>query len=157
MTMKTSFFIIAIFSLFGCGKSEPVINSLGIIEGQSFLTFKDVEKTKLLNSGDIQFIVTSDNNKIYTLQSNKIGIYADLQNNTFFQLFNGFALTKEILKEGLNTLNLVYSNGKIDKIVIDVSFSTSIIKYNKVTFNDNEIMIKKSDVPAKNSFVFVLN
>ncbi len=157
MTMKNSLFIIALLSLLGCGKSEPVINSLGIIEGQYFLTFKDVEKTKLLNSGDVQFVVTSDNNKTYTLQSNKIGIYADLQNNTFFQLFNGFALTKEILKEGLNTLNLVYSNGKIDKITIDVSFTTNIVKYNKVTFNDNEIMIKKSDVPAKNSFVLVLD
>ena len=157
MKIKISFFLIALFSFYSCSKkADPLINSLGIIEGQTFLTFNDAEKTRLLNSEGIQFVVTSDNSKIYTMQSNKIGIYSGTQNNTFFQLFNGFSLTKEILKEGLNTIDIVYSNGKIDKISIDISFTT-IVKYNSVIFNGKEIIFKKSDTPASNSFVFVLD
>ena len=86
MTMKISFFLIALFSLYSCSKkADSLINSLGIIEGQTFLIFNDAEKTKLLNSGGIQFVVTSDNSKIYTMQSNKIGIYSGTQNNRHFE------------------------------------------------------------------------
>ena len=153
--MKIFSFLIALFSVISCQKTEPTINSLGIIEG-NFLTFKDAEKTKLLNSGDIKFVVTSDNNKVYTFQSNKIGIYTDSQSNTFFQLFNGFSLTKDILKDGLNTIEMVYSNGKVDKISLDVTF-TKVVNYNKVVFNGKEVTLEKRNSPAKNSFVYTLD
>ena len=153
--MKFFTFLIALFSVISCQKTEPIINSPGLIEG-NFLTFKNAEKTKMLNSGNIKFIVTSDNNKVYTFQSNKIGIYTDLKSNTFFQLFNGFSLTKDILKEGLNTIEMVYSNGNVDKISLDVSFTT-VVNYNKVVFNGKEIALEKRDSPAKKSFVYTLD
>ncbi|MDZ7900931.1 MAG: hypothetical protein U5N85_23255 [Arcicella sp.] len=109
-----------------------------------------------MDSKDIKFIVTSDNNKVYTFESNKIGIYKDSQGNKFFELFNGFGLTKEILKEGMNTIEMVYPDGKIDKISLDISFTT-VVTYNKVVFNGKEIILEKRDSPAKFSFIYTLN
>jgi hypothetical protein len=160
--MKKTFFQTILFATLLCFQSckkNTFINTPGAAPGLYYFEITDKEKIKFFEDESVIFKYNKEDTKL----KKAIGLISftinDEKNAVVF--FNSFSTIKSKFTNGINSFELIYPNGTIDKINVNVKFSDpntdgGIVTFDQLLYNDIEVKSETRKYPVFPSYYFVL-